>query len=203
MVHPLSAALSGVGLFLLAAHVGAALAGEAGGGGVPQHAFWPGALACAGLSYGLALPRGPWRDLWGSGVEAVLVTVPLAWWARTLDVYALAYVSTAFVLWWIDVAFARGVVTYGPHVRGFVVTRSVLYASLRATSAACVRHAGLAPRVARLVPLLVSSLETGGMVAVGHASYTFGAHTSTFAVYALLKASLFVALPLVEEALLR
>ena len=100
------------------------------------------------------------------------------------------------MLFCLEVADARGLLRYDLRARGFYVTRSTAYAALRALTAAT------PPRgLARLVPLLVATLETVGMAAHGGGagSYAF-ATRAEFASYALLKSGVFVALPLLEEA---
>ena len=194
---------TGVAAALLLAHVSAELTSVALGymEGVTWY-FWPVALASGFIAYLLLLPRGGWVFL-GSGVEWWVLLLPLAWWARVLLSFAVAYLCVGIPLFFIDVAHARGLVRYDPHVRGFVVSRSTFYATVRALTAACVRHWGLPLRLGRLVPLVVANGETLLMLFYGtEHSYTFAPYTLAFAAYAVFKSTLFVALPSLEEALL-
>jgi hypothetical protein len=186
----------GLGLLLLSAHVTAEVAMVARGGDSHRRfflVFWPGAL----LSGALACAPVRLSEVRGTGVEGLLLAAALAWWARVLDVFALAYVGCALVLFCLEVADARGLLRYDLRARGFYVTRSTAYAALRALSAATPLPRGLV----RLVPLLVATAETLGMAVHGGGAGSYAFPTrADFASYALLKSAIFVALPLLEAA---
>ena len=198
--------LSGLGAFFVAAHVGSE-AWRYDTAGPPVPYFWPALAACSVVAFVLAVPLTAWypRAYLSTGAEAVAVALPVAWALKVLPEFTLAYVTACFLHYWIQVADAAGLVRYDANRRGYIVTRSTLYGTMRATTAYLVREAGLPLRVARLVPFAVSTVSTVGMALVGGRSggesYAFS--PDLFAAYALVKAAVFVALPLLEEAILR
>lgn len=196
--------LAGAGAALLAAHVGGELADVALGTalGAPRAYFVSPAAACAVAAYALALPRGPWSDLLAQRTHYLIAFAALAWWASVLPTFALAFAATPLIGWWVFLADARGLVRYEVHDASFYVTRGTGYALMRAAPQAAVVHLGLDPRLARLAPLGVATLETLGMIALDLRSYAFGARSARFVTYALLKSAVFVCVPLLEEALL-
>lgn len=122
---------------------------------------------------------------------------------EVLDVFTLAYASTTVIVVWIYALANVGLVRYDWRYHHFLLTRSTLYAALRATTHLWVRHGGLPCRLGRFVPFLFGSLETVGMWWVGSAAYAFTVHSDTFGEYVALKSVVLVCLPLLEDAALR
>lgn len=115
------------------------------------------------------------------------------------DVFGIAFAACTLVFAGIDVAHGAGLVLYATQTRWFATSRATLYAALRATAVRAARAASVPERVARLAPLLLSLAETVGMRLVGcDESYAFAA--GDFAVYAALKTSVVVLVPMLEDA---
>jgi hypothetical protein len=157
------------------------------------------AAAAALLLFGARYP--PRRDWLGSGVTWLLTTTALAAWAGVLRVYAVGFLATPLLLWWVDVVAARGDARYEPHVRGFVITRAAAYASTRAFGAALVAHAALPARLAALLPATFGVAESAWMACVAEkAAYAFPGPRA-FAEYATVKTVVLLAVPRLEQAL--
>lgn len=184
-----------VGAGLLAAHVSFELSRTDEGATVTPY-FLPAAAACSLVVY--AACTWPWR--WCTGYETLVIALPLAWWAGVVPTFAVAFMCTSLVLVWLSLV--EPLVRYDLQSRGFYPTRATFYASMRAVSQACVERLDLPLRFARLLPLLVATLETLGMFAWDVKSYAFPTRSWTFAVYALHKSVVVTCVPLVEEALL-
>ena len=141
--------------------------------------------------------RPEWRPF--ARASALLAAVAIAAATGTLRVFCLAYALTPLILVWIE---ASSRATYSIDSNYFVLTRSASYASVRALAQLAADRGAIAPRVARLAPFALASLETLGMRVVGTDSYTFGVAGREFAVYATIKSAVFLALPELEQALL-
>ena len=116
--------------------------------------------------------------------------------------FAIAYTATPLLLYWLELAAAQQLLMYDLHTQGFILTRSTLYASIRAASYWVVDKLRAPHTWVRLTPLAVSTAETIMMVVANNRNvYTFAWPSARFLRYATLKASAFVAIPLLEEAL--
>ena len=115
--------------------------------------------------------------------------------------FAVAYVCGVVILLPLFVARRADLVAYDPTSPHFVVSRAAAYAALCATGRWLEERGSLAPAPARLLPLAASTAETVVMYALGTRAYAFPTHSRPFAAYALLKASIFLALPRVDRAL--
>lgn len=210
--------LSALAAGLTATHVGYELtrlavsnASDASDASPPSARWVTPAVAIAAVGFVLVVPRGALRDWRRFGLEYVIAWTVVAYLVDALATFCVAFVVAPVLVYPLAVAHARGVLHYDPTVPGYVLPRGALYAGVRSLGAAAVAAGWLAPRVALLMPVAITSVDTVGMVVytfvaprTGLANaYTFGVATPTFAVYAALKTSLFVALPVVEEALLR
>ena len=184
--------LLALSVVLLSAHVTTVCLGH-----VRVYLLVPG-VATSLASLAVALPSGSWTDPFRSGIHYHVVYALVAWGVRALDVYCLAYALCALITACVDLAHARGLVAYDPTTSYFVITRSSLYALLRTLSHVLVREVAVFPiAVEYLVPVGVATLETLGMY-VRTSAYTFSQTSVTFAVYAVVKSGLFLALPVVE-----
>lgn len=186
--------------FLTALHVGYVLRGRVA---LPLVATLA-TLAVPTFAWGL-LPRGgTWRHWWGTGIEFAVPCAALAWVGGVFDAYAAAFVCAPLFVYVLVVGHRRGLVCYDPTTVQFVLTRSCMYASLRAVGEFSVRRFGASRAVDRLLPLAVATAETAGMYAFGYRTthvYTFGAHTPAFAAYTATKWMIMALVPLLDEAL--
>ena len=118
-----------------------------------------------------------------------------------LSAYCVAFAFAFFFTSIVTLADDRGYVNYRAGV-GFGVSSASLYALLRVTSRAVVRVSSVGRWFSLLFPFMASSLETLVMFAsVTNSYYSFPSRSSLFATYSLLKASVFLALPRIEDAL--
>lgn len=184
------------------------------------------ALATKGVHLGYP----PWYFLVGATATAVLGFLDRLWARRaTVDVtrfvrmvaypmlqigcgvlaavsgvfvcYAFAYTAATVILVWIYAAAPFGLVQYDPTSPFFLLSRSTLYAGLRASTQLLVRNTPFPPRIGRLVPFGIATSETVGMHLVRSESYAFATGSTDFAVYAVLKSAVFLTLPVLEDFL--
>lgn len=196
----------GVGVVLVSAHVASELALVSEDGPALPY-FWPAALACGVVAFALHIPpsktRPWWRDYATTGIEMLAVLIPLAWWGNVFVPFATAYLTVASLLCLLQFADMRGMVRYDTNAHGFIVTRSASYAAMRALTTFVVRQGWIPVRVGRLVAFLVASAETVAMLVLNSKSYSFTTRSWDIVPYALFKSAVFLALPLLEEALLQ
>ena len=128
--------------------------------------------------------------------------IVIAFVARDLPAYCVAFAFAFFFTSVVTLAHDRSLVHYNAGV-GFSVSSAATYGFLRVVSRVVVRETDVGLWFSHLLPFLASSLETLGMYASGdNGYYAFASHSYLFSVYALLKASLFLALPRVEDYLM-
>jgi hypothetical protein len=172
--------------FFLAAH----LAYEAASDG-PYFAVAGTAVSGALFLYTVR-PRVP------AAIVYLIASAAVARAADVFDTYAVAFACTSLYTVWLHLA--RRYVTY-EMCWEFCVSRASAYATLRALTRFVVLETSFPAKLGRLVPFAVACAETVGMAAVGFDSYTFSRGSREFAVYTALKLSLFLSVPLLEEAL--
>lgn len=180
---------------------------------IPFDARWvgvPGAV-CAAVEAGRTLRvasqgqgggvRGG-KKRWLPPAYPLYATAALATagWAGVVGAFGAAFVLTLWILAVIDEAGKREMVMYEHQGVRFFASRCTLYASGRAAAAAATAHLGLPVEAARLAWFWVATAETVGMTISVDGSYSFSVGSKSFAAYALLKSALFLAAPLVEEA---
>lgn len=162
----------------------------------PIPLFALGALGCSTVSFVLAV-RPRLVDVVDCGVPYAVGFAGVAHAVGAFDAFATAYVTCALLLAFVLVAHARGVVGYRADAASFVITRSALYAFVRAMGVA-VRRAFpdvYTVSIDRLVLLGLATTETAGMLVLGQSAYP----PSLLATYSLLKTGVFACLPLLEE----
>jgi len=200
---PLSIALEvgavGVGVLLLAAAVGYEWRRDA-----PTAIGWAligagGALALGVASRHVACAAVRVSD--GLILAYVAVGLAASAAAGVVATFAIAYVCGVVILLPLFVARRADLVAYDPTSPHFVVSRAAAYATLCALGRWLEERGSLAPTPARLLPLAASTVETVVMYALGTRAYAFPPHSRSFAAYALLKASIFLALPRVDHSL--
>lgn len=117
-------------------------------------------------------------------------------------VFATAYTTISLVIVWIYVLGMFGMVNYNEREQHFFLQSSTAYALLRGGGELLVIYAFVSCRLARLLPFAAATVETLAMVCLRSQSYTFGVTGPRFVIYAVLKWSLFLSLPLLEDVLL-
>ena len=160
-------------------------------------------LALSSLSFLPLVWPVRWRDLWKRTAVVQHVTgIAVACALQDLSAYCVAFSFAFFFTSIVTLADDRGFVRYNAGV-GFSVSSASLYAVLRVVSRVLVREVDtLGPWFSLLFPFIASSLETLGMlVSVTNSYYSFPSESRLFVIYSLLKASIFLALPRVENAL--
>ena len=184
---------SALSLFCLSAHVTLVCTGDSR----PYFLVAGSASAIAAFVY--VLPRGPLIHYIRSGVVYYLACAVVAWLLDAFLIHCIAYVSAVLVLWWIDVAYARDLVNYIPTSSYFFITRSSFYALIRVLTHVAVRDVSFVPtQVESLGPVSLATVESIFMYFLKTTAYTFTVHSSTFVVYTLLKAAVFLAVPYLE-----
>lgn len=130
-----------------------------------------------------------------------LVSATVAWLLNTLDVYAISFLVSPLILFFVHVLEDLQWSTYATRSASFVYTRMTSYALLRCLSTFLWEQVPSLPsRLVLLVPFAVSSVETAGMVILQSSSYTFD--RVEFLYYATTKAAVFLSLPLLEATLI-
>lgn len=202
MIHVQSAFLA-VATVLVSAYV-THVAVDAREDGVAPWTFLACALAVSALPVAVVLWPLRLADAWST--TALLqhtAGLGVACAVDDLSAYCTAFAFAFFFTSVVTLAHARSLVNYNAGV-GFSVNSAATYALLRLVSRLVVRRTAAGPWLALLFPFLMSSLETSAMYLSGdNRYYAFPSHSRTFAAYALLKASLFLALPRVEDLLAR
>lgn len=191
----MSVVLRGATLVLLAAHVTVVVRGV-----TPWYFVAP-ALGLSSIACLLVLPSHPPAFRTNILVHVGLLLV--AWGVGAISVYTTAYALSSIVVWWIDLAYAAKLTTpdhpYNDTVRS-IVTLSAVYASIRTVSHVLVREVAWIPdAVEYLAPAVLATLESCVMLFHSRPSYTFD--TPTYHTYALHKAALALALPMIEASL--
>ena len=195
-------------LLLLTVYVGCEVTLAVRASEAAPHVLWPLLLASAGLTitaFVLWMPRRSSlaADAHRSGVAYLVLPVLTL---GILDksafvVFCTAYVVSPILLLWIQVAFEQGIVTaYNPLTSRFALTRGSAYASTRTLAHLATRHLGLPVRISQLIPLLLSGVETAAMVVLKYDGYAFSWSSTGMPVYIALKSTLFVCLPILEDA---
>ena len=201
VLHAAAAATSTVLLFAYVAHVAHSTDDE--DGAVPWvfllTAFATAALPVAGILWPLRL-----ADAWRTTILLQhTVGIGVACALDDLSAYCVAFAFGFFFTSVITLAHARSLVNYDANGT-FGVNSSIIYALLRLVSRLVVRRTTAGPWFTLLFPFLMSSLETMAMYLSGdNRYYAFPSHSRTFVAYALLKATLFLVLPRVEDLLTR
>ena len=194
-------AATGVSLILLSAYVSYVTQDDRDT--IAAWTFLMTALAFAILSFLPLVWPVRWRDLWKKTAIAQHVTgVVVACALQDLSGYCVAFSFAFFFTSIVTLADDRGFVRYNAGV-GFSVSSASLYAFLRVVSRALVREVDtLGFWFSLLFPFIASSLETLVMlISVTNRFYSFPSESRLFVIYSLLKASIFLALPRVENAL--
>lgn len=143
-------------------------------------------------------PTDAWKT---TGLVQHVAGLAVASVARDLTAYCVAFVFSFFFVALVVLAHERSLVRYHPGV-GFGVSSAVLYASLRVLGRVLVREADAWTCVAHLLPFLASTLETLAMYASrSNRFYSFVSASPEFALYSVLKASIFLLLPRLEDLL--
>ena len=155
------------------------------------------ALGAGALAFiGCVEPAVPWAH--------VLLTAAAvaAFAAGQLSTFTLSFVAAQYILVWIQIAHRSGrFVLYDARTSEFTLTRSTLYASIRAATAfAGARSPIIFPIHARLlVPFALAAAESVGMLFFGW-SGSYEMSYRHFVIYNGIKLAVFLVLPLLEEA---
>ena len=190
-------ASNAVSLVLLSAYVTTLIADR------PRWEFTVASIASMTLSVVSELRT--WRILvyaWDTGVPLLTVYACVAYAGRVLMEFSVSYVTSSLILVWILVARREEIVLYDPDRASFVFTRCGLYAALRAVLVFTgQRWDWFTTSRAHLTLLLIPTLETLIMWCGRDASYRYDRSRTLGVTYALLKTSVFVVLPVLDEGL--
>lgn len=186
-----------VALLLLSAYVTTLIADR------PRWEFAVASIASTTLSFVSELHT--WRILayvWDTGIPFPFVYGCVAYAGRVLMEFTVSYVTSSLILLWILVARREEIVHYNPDRAPFVFTRCGLYAALRAMLVFIGQRLEwfTTPR-AHLTLLLIPTTESLLMWYGRDASYRYDRSRTLGVTYALLKASVFVTVPLLDEVL--
>lgn len=186
-----------VALFLISAYVTTLIADR------PRWEFGVASIAPTTLSFVSELHT--WRILsyvWDTGIPFTIVYACMAYAGRVFMEFAVSYVTSSLILVWILVAGREGIVLYNADRASFVFTRCGLYAALRALFVFTgQRWEWFTASRAHLTLLLIPTSETLLMWFGQDTSYRYDRSRTLGVTYALLKAAVFVVLPLLDEFL--
>lgn len=132
----------------------------------------------------------------------VSVSVLIAWRCGVLLTFTTSFTLTLCIIYIIDLAGRRGLVHYTYERVDFVASRCTTYAIGSAIARLSVTQDALPPRAARLLWFGIATIETAAMLLFKSESYTFSVSSTAFAAYALIKSSMFLVVPILEEVLL-
>lgn len=184
-----------VTLLLISAYVTTLVANR------PRWEFAVASIASATLSFVFELST--WRIIgyvWDTGVQFPVVYACVAYAGRVLMEFAVSYVTSSLILVWILVASREGMVLYNADRASFVFTRCGLYAALRAILVFTgQRWVWFTTSRAYLTLLVLPTIETLLMWLGRDQSYRYDRSRTLGATYALLKTSVFVVLPLLDD----
>lgn len=160
-------------------------------------------ISCTALSFASELhTRRIPAYLWDTGVPFPIVYACVAYAGRVLMEFSVSYVTSSLILVWILVAHREEIVLYNPDRASFVFTRCGLYAALRAMLVFTgQRWDWFTTSRAHLTLLLIPTTESLVMWCGRDASYRYDRSRTLGVTYALLKTSVFVVLPLLDEVL--
>lgn len=169
----------------------------------PRWEFAVASISCTALSFAFELhTRHIPAYLWDTGVPFPIVYACVAYAGQVLMEFSVSYVTSSLILVWILMARREEVVLYDPDRASFVFTRCGLYAALRAVLVFTgQRWDWFTASRAHLTLLLIPTLETLIMWCGRDASYRYDRSRTLGVTYALLKTSVFVVLPLLDEGL--
>jgi len=139
----------------------------------------------------------------GHGIEYLVIYGALAFIGGVFNTFCVAYTCAPLILFLIHTAQSRGETLFDARDVHAVTLFSAHYAAIRCASVLLVRHANVPPGPARLLVLSIAILETFYMIATPSLgrNYVYRVYSSSFALYVLVKMSIFAFLPLLEEGL--
>lgn len=120
----------------------------------------------------------------------------------TVEEYIVAIFVTGIPLGFLDIMFQYDLINYDIQNMTFVYSRSATYAILRSVTTILVDHDLMSEALSKAIPLIVSSTETLFMFLLKTTAYRFSTKSLTFASYAIIKATIFTVLPLIEGDLI-
>ena len=191
----------GAGLFLLSAYVSYVVQDDSDTG--VAWGFLLSGLTTSALAFLPLIWPVRWTDLWRlTALPQHVGGIIVACLAREFSAYCVSFAFGFLFTSIITLANDRGYVNYTAGI-GFNVSSASLYALIRITSRVIVRDVASVGRwLSLLLPFFASSLETLAMFAsVENTFYSFRSDSFLFAVYSLLKGSMFLTLPRVEDFL--
>lgn len=185
--------LSATSIVLLSAHVTLVCLDDS------RTHFLLAALGVVTVNFFALLPRGPVYDYFRTGLAHHVVYLLVSWFIDAFVVYCIAFACAPFILWWIDVAHARGLVKYDPQTSYFLISRATVYALVRSTTHALVREVDAIPaQFELLAPVTIASIETLLMIVQQTTAYAFTVSSGPFLVYTLLKTTVLLVVPRFE-----
>ena len=113
--------------------------------------------------------------------------------------YLVASFSVPVIMFILEVGSHRGMLNYDIQKIYFVYSRTTFYATLRCLFKLLVVYELLDARIVRLFPLVISFAETVAMYVAKTSAYAFDTRSITFAAYTVVKAAVFLSLPILEE----
>lgn len=169
----------------------------------PRWQFAVASIACTALSFASELhTRRILVYVWDTGIPYLVVYACVAYTGRVLMEFCVSYATSSLILVWILVARREEIVLYEPDRAAFVFTRCSLYAVLRAVLVLAQQQWDwFTTSRAHLTLLLIPTAETLVMWFGRDASYRYARSRTLGVTYALLKTSVFVTLPVLDEVL--
>lgn len=140
------------------------------------------------------------RYAFDTGVLIVASCFSISLLVDTAVQFAVSYLTSSLILFWILVARRGGIVLYNPNTAMFVFTRGSLYATIRCIFViGCRNLEWLTLSRSHVFILVIPTIETFLMWMCNDGSYNYGHSPTLGATYALLKTCIFSSVPLLDD----
>lgn len=116
--------------------------------------------------------------------------------------YIVAVFVTPAILVFLRIASDKSLLNYNIESLYFAYSRALTYGNIRALGALLVKYSVVTENVDDLIPFIISTCESIGMFASNSTSYNFSTRSTHFIMYSILKAAVFLSLPILEQRLL-
>lgn len=170
--------------------------------------FWYVSTPLTGLLFGCTMTRQPLETPLSRLLckYAVIVYLPLyvvaSHYVGVLLNFAVAFLVSPLIFTPLFVLHEFKLLRYDIHDLTWQLNRMSLYAMLRGVSAALV-SVGMPPSIDPLFVFLLGHVETAGMYVLTIQAYAFPSNSFLFWEYALVKSTIFLWLPALEELCIR
>ena len=175
---------------------------------VNTHAAWPYALTFSAFAFLLILrPELDSKILWQTAVDTGIVLFSgcliLCILIDELATFALGGLVVPYILLWLEWGVQAGVVKYDVNRPGFIVERMAMFGAITAIAKKIVRERLLPHPVELIIVFAYMLLETIYMFLSRTRFYTFSVFSRNFAVYTILKSSVFLSVAMIVDSFVK